>query len=65
MANPAADFDDGYITISFVNKVSYNRGIQDIYKVQIALRNDADREPLMGDRFPDDNHGTTRTSTAD
>ena len=66
VANPAADFDDGYITISFVNKVSYNRGIQDIYKVQIARSGMTRIEnPLMGDRFPDDNHGTTRTSTAD
>ena len=66
ISNPAADFDDGYITISFVNKVSYNRGIQDIYKVQIARSGMTRIEnPLMGDRYPDDNHGTSTSSTAD
>lgn len=66
VANPAADFDDGYITISFVNKVSYNKGIQDIYKVQIARSGMTRIEnPLMGDRYPDDNHGTATTSTSD
>ena len=35
VANPAADFDDGYITISFVNRSVQPRH-QDIYKVQIA-----------------------------
>jgi prepilin-type N-terminal cleavage/methylation domain-containing protein len=66
VANPASDFDDGYITISFVNKVSYSSGINDIYKVQIA-RSGMTRidNPLMGDRYPSDNHGSEITSAAD
>jgi prepilin-type N-terminal cleavage/methylation domain-containing protein len=66
VANPASDFDDGYISIQFVNKVSYNKGINDIYKVQIARSGMTRIEnPLMGDRYPDDNHGSEITSTAD
>ena len=66
VANPASDFDDGYITIQFVNKVSYNKGIDDIYKVQIA-RSGMTRikNPLMGDRYPDDNHGSSITSSGE
>jgi len=66
VSNPASDFDDGYITISFVNKVSYSDGISDIYKVQIARSGMTRVEnPLMGDRYPDDNHSSSITSQAD
>jgi prepilin-type N-terminal cleavage/methylation domain-containing protein len=66
VANPASDFNDGYITIKFVNKLAYADGIEDIYKVQIARSGMTRIEnPLMGDRYPDDNHGTTSSSTSD
>ncbi len=66
VANPSSDFSSGYITISFVNKLAYADGIQDIYKVQIARSGMTRIEnPLMGDRYPDDNHGSTITSTSD
>lgn len=66
IANPATDFNDGYITIRFVNKVAYADGTNDIYSVQIA-RSGMTRtvNPLMGDRYPDDNHGTDKASTSD
>ena len=66
VANPSSDFSSGYITISFVNKLAYADGIQDIYNVQIARSGMTRIEnPLMGDRYPDDNHGSTITSTSD
>jgi prepilin-type N-terminal cleavage/methylation domain-containing protein len=66
IANPASDFNDGYITIKFVNKVAYANGIDDIYKVQIARSGMTRTEnDLMGDRYPDDNHGTDKASTSD
>ena len=66
VANPASDFSDGYISIRFVNKVAYADGTNDIYKVQIA-RSGMTRtlNPLMGDRYPDDNHGTGKASTSE
>ena len=66
VANPSSDFTDGYITIRFVNKVAYKDGISDIYKVQISRSGMTRIEnPLMGERYPDDNHGTDRASTSD
>jgi prepilin-type N-terminal cleavage/methylation domain-containing protein len=66
IANPSSDFSDGYITIRFVNKVAYQDGISDIYKVQISRSGMTRIEnPLMGDRYPDDNHGTDKASTSD
>jgi prepilin-type N-terminal cleavage/methylation domain-containing protein len=66
IANPSSDFSDGYITIRFVNKVAYQDGINDIYKVQISRSGMTRIEnPLMGDRYPDDNHGTDKASTSD
>ena len=66
VANPATDFSDGYITISFVNKVAYADGTNDIYEVNIA-RSGMTRiiSPLMGDRYPDATHGTGKTSTSE
>lgn len=66
VANPSSDFDDGYIVVPFVNKVSYSDGVEDIYKVQIARSGMTRVEnPLMGDRYPDANHGTSITSTSE
>ena len=66
IANPSSDFSDGYITIRFVNKVAYQDGLNDIYKVQISRSGMTRIEnPLMGDRYPDDNHGTDKASTSD
>ena len=66
VANPASDFSSGYITIKFVNKVAYADGIEDVYKVQIARSGMTRTEnPLMGDRYPDDNHGTDKASTSE
>ena len=66
VANPASDFDDGYITVQFVNKVAYNKGISDIYKVQTARSGMTRIEnQLMGDRYPDDNHSSSITSTSE
>ncbi len=66
VANPSGDFSSGYITIKFVNKLAYADGIEDIYKVQIARSGMTRIENnLMGDRYPDDNHGSGGTSTSD
>jgi len=66
IANPSSDFSSGYITIKFVNKLAYSDGINDIYKVQIARSGMTRIEnPLMGDRYPDDNHGSSGTSSSD
>jgi prepilin-type N-terminal cleavage/methylation domain-containing protein len=66
VANPSGDFSSGYITIKFVNKLAYSDGINDIYSVQIARSGMTRIEnPLMGDRYPDDNHGSAGTSTSD
>jgi len=66
IANPSSDFNDGYIVIRFVNKLAYQDGIEDIYKVQISRSGMTRIEnPLMGDRYPDDNHGTDKASTSD
>jgi prepilin-type N-terminal cleavage/methylation domain-containing protein len=66
LANPATDFNDGYVTISFVNKVAYSDGTDDIYKVNIA-RSGMTRiiSPLMGERYPEADHGTGKSSTSD
>ena len=66
VANPNSDFSSGYITIQFVNKIAYADGISDIFKVQIARSGMTRIEnALMGERYPDDNHGTSGTSSSD
>ena len=66
VTNPADDFNDGYITISFANKLAYAKGIDDVYQVQIARSGMTRTEnPLMGGPFASGTPGTNPTSTSD
>jgi prepilin-type N-terminal cleavage/methylation domain-containing protein len=66
LRNPSSDFNDGYITISFVNKVAYAKGINDIFKVKIS-RSGMTRidNPLMSDPFASSSPGTAATSSGE
>jgi prepilin-type N-terminal cleavage/methylation domain-containing protein len=66
LTNPAGDFIDGYITISFVNKVAYSKGISDIFRVRIG-RTGMTRitNPLMNDPYASSAPGTDATSSGE
>ena len=66
LTNPAGDFNDGYITISFVNKVAYSKGISDIFKVNIGRTGMTRIEnPLMSDPYASGTPGASGTSTGE
>ncbi len=66
LTNAASDFNDGYITISFVNKVAYSKGISDIFRVRIARTGMTRVEnELMNEPFADGTPGSNSTSTSD
>jgi len=66
LTNPAGDFNDGYITISFVNKVAYSKGISDIFKVHIGRTGMTRIEnPLMNSPYASGTPGSSGTSTGE
>jgi prepilin-type N-terminal cleavage/methylation domain-containing protein len=66
LTNPAGDFNSGYITISFVNKIAYSKGISDIFKVNITRTGTTRLEnALMNSPYADGTPGTAATSTSD
>jgi prepilin-type N-terminal cleavage/methylation domain-containing protein len=66
LTNPAGDFNDGYITISFVNKVAYSKGISDIFRVHIGRTGMTRIEnPLMNDPYASSSPGTGATSSGE
>jgi len=66
LTNPAGDFSGGYITISFVNKIAYSKGVSDIFNVQIARTGMTRVEnALMNDPFASGAPGTDATSSGE